>query len=86
METVFIVVIIAAAVIAVFKIFSLPMRLLFKLLINTVLGFIFLIVLNYLGSFVGVTIGINWLNAAIVGVFGVSGVGMLLLLQWLMLT
>lgn len=81
-----IVVVIGIIILAAFKIFTAPMKLLFKLLVNTLLGFISLIIINFLGSFTGLSLGINWVNAAVVGVFGVPGVGLLLLLQWLMMT
>ncbi len=71
---------------AVFKIFSLPIRLIFKLLLNTVLGFLALILCNYLGGYIGIPIGINWPNALVVGVLGPSGLALLLLLRWLLVT
>ena len=66
------------------KLFRAPLRLLFKLLINTIGGFITLVIVNWLGSFIGITIGINWINALIVGIFGFPGVGLLLILKWLL--
>jgi len=62
-----------------------PIKLLFKLITNTVLGFISLAVINYLGSFIGVSIGVNWINALIVGILGVPGVAVLFLVRWLMM-
>jgi len=66
-------------------IFTKPFRLLFRFVLNTIGGLIALIVLNFLGGFIGVSLGINWLNAIIVGIFGLPGVGFLLILQWLLL-
>ena len=66
-------------------IFSKPFRLLFRLVVNTIGGFIVLFILNFLGQFIGVSLGINWINAIIVGIFGLPGVGFLLILRWLML-
>jgi len=67
------------------KLFRAPLRLLFKLLINTIGGFITLIIVNWLGAFIGITIGINWINALIVGIFGFPGIGLLLILKWLLI-
>ena len=75
--------IIAVLVIGVLKIFKAPLKLFVKLLINTIFGFIALLAINFLGGFFDVSIGISWINAAIVGVLGVPGVALLLLLQWL---
>ena len=70
----------------VLRIFTAPIRILFKLLLNTILGFFALIVVNYFGAMIGVTIGINLVNALVIGCLGVPGLGLLLLLRWLMIT
>jgi len=62
-----------------------PIKIIFKLIINTVIGFVALLLLNYAGGFIGVSITVNWINALIVGVLGVPGVALILLLQWLAL-
>ncbi|MCL2569049.1 MAG: pro-sigmaK processing inhibitor BofA family protein [Oscillospiraceae bacterium] len=64
--------------------FTKPVRLLLKLVLNTIGGFVALFFLNYFGQFIGVTLGFNLFNAVIVGIFGLPGVGLLLLLQWLL--
>ena len=66
-------------------IFRKPIRFLLRLVVNTIGGFLVLFVLNFLGQFIGVSLGINWMNAIIVGIFGLPGVGFLLILQWLLL-
>ncbi|MCL2408657.1 MAG: pro-sigmaK processing inhibitor BofA family protein [Oscillospiraceae bacterium] len=60
-----------------------PIKIIFKLLLNTALGFVALLLINAAGSLIGVAIAVNWINAAIVGILGVSGVALILLLQWL---
>jgi inhibitor of the pro-sigma K processing machinery len=70
----------------VLKIFTAPIRILFKLALNTILGFFALILINFFGSMIGVTIGVNLVNALVIGCLGVPGVGLLLLLKWLMIT
>ncbi|MCL2368033.1 MAG: pro-sigmaK processing inhibitor BofA family protein [Oscillospiraceae bacterium] len=64
--------------------FRRPLGCLLRILLNTVGGFILLFILNYLGQFIGISIGINWVNAVIVGILGLPGVGLLLILQWLL--
>jgi len=61
------------------NIFKKPMGCLLRLFINTLGGFIALFVINYIGAFVGISIGINWINAIIIGIFGLPGVGFLLI-------
>ena len=84
MESIYIVAILAALVVLSFVIFGKSLKLIFKILINTALGFVALIIVNQVSAYIGVSIGINTLNAVIVGIFGLPGVALLLLLQWLM--
>jgi inhibitor of the pro-sigma K processing machinery len=70
----------------VLKIFTAPIKILFKLILNTILGFFALILINVFGAMIGVTIGVNLVNALVIGCLGVPGVGLLLLLRWLMIT
>jgi inhibitor of the pro-sigma K processing machinery len=83
LQTTGVIIIIAILVLVVFIILKKPIKIVLKLLLNTVIGFIALFALNWLGSFVGITMPINWLNAVLVGVLGVPGVALILLLQWL---
>ena len=59
------------------------MRWLLKLLINTALGYIALFILNFFGEFIGITLGLNFINAVVVGFLGVPGVVLLALLKFL---
>ena len=85
LQTTGIVIVVAILVLIVLIILRKPMRLIFKLVLNTVIGFLALFVLNWLGSYIGISVAVNWLNALIVGVLGVPGVALLLLLRWLFL-
>ena len=78
-------VIIAAAALVLLVILRFPVKIIFKLLINTVAGFAALLLLSFIGGLIGVQIAVNWINALVVGVFGVPGVALILLLQWLSL-
>ena len=70
--------------VALIRVFSSPFRLALKLLLNTCIGFVALLALNFLGGYIGISLGINWVNALVVGVFGLPGAALLLLLQWLL--
>jgi len=64
--------------------FRRPIRLLLRLVMNTIGGFIMLFVVNFLGQFIGISLGFSWFNAVVVGILGVPGVGLLMILQWLL--
>jgi inhibitor of the pro-sigma K processing machinery len=86
LQTTAIVVIIVILALIVFAILRKPIKIILKLLLNTAVGFLSLFVLNWLGAFIGITVAVNWINAVIVGVFGVPGVALILLLKWLCVT
>lgn len=73
----------AALVVVAVVLFTKPIRLILKLLINTGLGFVALTLINKFGVEFGIAIAINWVNAVITGVFGVPGVAVLLALKWM---
>lgn len=83
MEKIVLYVAIGIAVLIVMRIFTLPVKWIFKLLLNTVLGFVGLFLVNWLGSYIGISLGINVVNAVVVGTFGIPGLILLLLLRWL---
>ena len=43
-----------------------------------------LAVFQPVGRLLGLTLGANWLNALVLGVLGLPGVGLLFLLQWVL--
>ncbi|GFN35709.1 pro-sigmaK processing inhibitor BofA family protein [Tepidimicrobium xylanilyticum] len=61
-----------------------PIRLIVKLIINGVLGGILLLIVNLIGSFIGISIAINPLTAIIVGIFGIPGILLLLIIQYIL--
>ncbi len=65
------------------KILALPLKIIWKLIVNALVGVVVLILFNLLGGLINVTIPINALNALITGVLGVPGVILLLILQFL---
>ncbi len=74
--------VIIVAVVAI-KIFFTPIKWGLKLLLNTVLGLGLLAVFNFFGKLIGVTLGVNLINALVVGIFGPVGLVLLLILRWL---
>ncbi|WP_123052601.1 pro-sigmaK processing inhibitor BofA family protein [Clostridium sp. JN-1] len=56
------------------KVFAWPLKILFKLIINGVLGTILLVLVNLVGHYFNFYIGINAATALIAGFFGIPGV------------
>lgn len=70
--------------IALIRVFSTPLRLVLKLLLNTLLGFLALWVVNLTAGFTGIALGLNLLNALVIGILGLPGFVLLLLTQWVL--
>ena len=70
--------------IALARILSAPLRLAIKLLANTVSGLVALWLVNLLAPITGVYLGLNVVNGLIVGIFGLPGLVLLILLQWVL--
>lgn len=68
--------------IALLRVFSTPLKVAFRLLANTLLGFLALWVVNLTAGITGIALGINVLNALIIGILGLPGFVLLLLMQW----
>jgi inhibitor of the pro-sigma K processing machinery len=72
----------ALAALAALVLLRRPLRLLLRLLARTAVGLAGLFAFNQLGSLIGVTLGVNLLNALVTAVLGVPGFGLLLMLNW----
>ncbi|EOD00576.1 pro-sigmaK processing inhibitor BofA family protein [Caldisalinibacter kiritimatiensis] len=60
-----------------------PLKFIFKLIINGIIGGVVLILLNFIGGFIGIHIGVNPITALIVGVLGVPGILLILIVQYI---
>ncbi len=58
-----------------------PIKIIWRLLYNGIIGGIVLIILNFVGGYFGLHIPLNPISALAVGFLGVPGVVLLLLLQ-----
>lgn len=63
------------------KIFLLPVKKIFKLVLNTGLGALAIFIINTIGTSFGFHIGLNIINALIVGILGIPGAVLLILLK-----
>lgn len=61
-----------------------PFGRLVRLAIRSLGGLVALFLLSPAVKLLGVPLGVNWLNAFVLGLLGVPGFGLLLMLQWLL--
>ena len=71
----------AFAALGVIRLFSAPLRLALRVLLNTLLGFAALFILNLAGPLTGFTLGLNLFNALAIGILGAPGLALLCLLK-----
>lgn len=62
------------------RVLLVPLKIILKLILNSLLGAVMLMVLNFVGANFGVLVPLNVINAVTTGVLGVPGVIMLLIL------
>ena len=74
---------IVLGILLVLRLLAKPIRFIFKLLINTVLGFVLLWLINFFGGGLGINLELSVINALIVGFLGIPGVLLLLALHFL---
>jgi inhibitor of the pro-sigma K processing machinery len=65
------------------RILIIPLRIVLRLLYNGIIGGIVLLLINFIGGYVGLNIAINAVTALTVGFLGVPGVIMLLILRYI---
>lgn len=58
-----------------------PVKIIFKLITNAIIGGVTLVLFNFLGDFFNINLEITPLSAILVGILGVPGVVILLLYQ-----
>lgn len=63
------------------RIFILPLKSIFKLILNSVLGGILIYMINLIGGAWGFSIGLNFFTSIFVGILGIPGAILLIILQ-----
>lgn len=61
-----------------------PAARLLRLALRSSVGLAALVLFSRVGGLIGVRLGVNLVNALVLGVLGVPGFGLLLLLQWVL--
>lgn len=59
--------------------FFVPLKFLIKLIVNSVLGGLFILVVNWIGAFWDIFIPLNIFSAVMVGILGLPGAALLLI-------
>lgn len=70
--------------VAVVRLFRRPLKLALRVVVNGALGLGALWLLNSAAPITGLTLGLNWFNALTVGILGLPGLGLLLLVKWVL--
>ena len=63
------------------KVLKISLKIFWKLFVNALIGAAILLIINFFGAAIGISITISFLSSLIVGILGVPGVIILLLLQ-----
>ena len=63
------------------RMFLMPIKLIFRLIYNALMGGIMLWVVNFAGAYIGFKIGINPITALVAGFLGLPGVVLLILFK-----
>ena len=71
-------------VVVCLRLFAAPLRLALKVAFNSALGFGAVWLLNLTTSVTGLSLGLNWFNALVIGILGLPGFGLLLLVKWVL--
>lgn len=82
---VFLLIAAALSCVVIFKIAAAPIRLIFKLLLNALSGFMLLLLANLISGFFDFSVPINLLSCIVSGAFGIPGVALLILIQFTMM-
>ncbi len=56
----------------------------FRLALRSSIGLAALALFSQIGHLIGVTLGVNPMNALVLGILGVPGFGLLLMMQWIL--
>lgn len=70
--------------VAIIRLFKTPLKLALRTVGNTALGFGALWALNLTTAYTGLSMGLNLFNALTIALLGVPGLGLLLLVKWVL--
>ena len=70
--------------VAAVRLFSSPLKLAVRVLLNAALGFAAMWLLNLTTDYTGLSLGLNVFNGLVVGILGVPGFVLLVLVRWVL--
>lgn len=70
--------------VAIIRLFKTPLKLALRTVANTALGFGALWAVNLTTAYTGLSLGLNLFNALTIALLGVPGLGLLLLVKWVL--
>ena len=74
----------ALLLLSALALFHRPLGCLLRLAVRSSVGLAVLALFSSVGHYIGVNLGVNLVNALVLGVLGVPGFGLLLMLQWVL--
>lgn len=77
-------VVILFLLVAAVRLFSAPLKLALRVVVNAILGFAAMWLLNLTTAVTGLSLGLNLINALIIGILGIPGFVLLLLVKWVL--
>ena len=86
MELIYTIIMVVGCIFALYvllKIVMAPIKWIFKLLLNAIIGFLLLFLANLIGGFFNFSVPVNLISCLISGVFGIPGVIFLVMLKLL---
>lgn len=66
------------------KIFIIPIKTIFKLVMNSILGGLTIFIINLIGSFFNFHIGLNLITSIFVGILGIPGAIVIIIIKLLL--
>lgn len=70
--------------VAAARLFSAPLKLAVRVLLNAALGFLAMWLLNFTAAYTGLSLGLSVFNGLVVGILGVPGFVLLVLVRWVL--
>ena len=65
------------------KIFIVPIKIILKLVINSLLGGLLIFIINFIGSFFNFHIGLNLITSIFIGILGIPGAIVIVVIKML---
>lgn len=85
MSLIFLFIAAALSCVVVFKIAAAPVKLIFKLLLNALSGFMLLLLANLISGFFDFSVPINLINCIVSGAFGIPGVALIIVIRLILM-